>query len=360
LFAETENRDNIFTKFATMGGEMDALQNMRLFVKVAQSGSFSAAGRLTGLSPASASRRINALEESLGVRLINRTSRKLALTEVGRLYVEKASRILREMEELSNEVSEHQSNPRGLIHVHTRISIGMRYLARALPAFLARYPDVSVKLWLTDDHKDVVEHKIDVAIRLGNLDEPSLTVRKLFAGHERVLFASPRYLASHPPIRQPEDFLTHNCLTYLDGRFDDGSALWRFRDSAGGIKEIRVRGSLQVNDWEGLRLAALADLGIGLLPEWCVGPELASGELCRPLPDYTVTATIFDHSLYAVFHNSEHLPPKVRVFVDFLVDVFKPKAIRQLSPPHRFNEMDARELMTIDGPQTALVGSVAL
>jgi DNA-binding transcriptional LysR family regulator len=320
---------------------MDVIENVRLFVKVAQAGSLSAAGRLIGLSPASASRRITALEHSLGVRLINRTSRKLVLTEVGRLYVERATRILQEIDELNDVVSQQRAVPRGVVRVHTRVAIGTRYLAPALPAFLARYPGISVKLLLDEMPYDVVEHKIDVAIRLGNLDEPSLTVRKLFSGHERVLFASPAYLKKSPPIEKPEDFQVHNCLTYLDGRYDDGSALWRFRNASGVVKEIRVHGCLQVNDWDGLRHAALADLGIGLLPQWSVAKELESGTLCRVLPNFTVSATIFDHCIYAVFQNSEYLPAKTRVFIDFLVDTFKARAWLR-SPELRANSAEAK------------------
>jgi DNA-binding transcriptional LysR family regulator len=298
---------------------METLQTMRLFVKVAENGSFSAAGRAVGLSPASVSRHMSALEQTLGVRLISRTSRKLALNDVGQTYLRRTTEILAQIDELTDQVSEHQASPCGLLHVHARVAVGTHFLAPVLPGFLSRYPNVTVKLWLTEEPRDLVANKIDIAIRLGNLDEPLLAVRKLCAAGPRVLFASPTYLASRPKIVKPEDLLRHNCLTWqLDGRFEDGHAVWRFR-SAEGTKELRLAGNLQVNNAEALRDIAVAGAGIALLPEWCIADDLASGRLCRVLPQYDATPTTFDHSIYAVYQKSSRLLPKIRVLVDYLV-----------------------------------------
>lgn len=300
---------------------METLKNIRLFLRVVQAGSFSAAGRVIGLSPASVSRQINALEQALGVRLIYRTSRKLTLTEVGQLYYERAADIIQEFDTLESIVSEHQTKPRGLLHVHTRVAVGTRLLASALPAFHENYPEIRVKLWLTEEPKDLIENKIDVAIRLGNLDEPSLAVRKLWDASRRVIFASPDYLRHAPKLEVPEDIVHHRCLTYLDGRFDDGSALWRFRDKR-VTREIRVTGSIQVNNAEVVRECALAGMGLGLLPIWCIWDELQSGRLVQVLPDWPVSPGIFDHNIYAVYERSRHVPLKVRTFVNFLVGFF--------------------------------------
>ncbi|MDQ8727185.1 LysR family transcriptional regulator [Bradyrhizobium sp. LHD-71] len=300
---------------------METLRNIRLFLKVVQTGSFSAAGRVIGLSPASVSRQMNALEQALGIRLIYRTSRKLTLTEVGQLYYERASDIIQEFDTLESIVSEHQTKPRGLLHVHTRVAIGTRLLASALPAFYEHFPDIRVKLWLTEEPRDLIEHKIDVAIRLGNLDEPSLAVRKLWNASRRIIFASPVYLANSPKLDHPDDVLKHRCLTYLDGRFDDGSALWRFRDK-GGIREIRVTGPIQVNNPELVRECALAHMGLGLLPKWSIWDELQSGRLVEVLPSWPVSPGTFDHNIYAVYERSRYVPLKVRTFVNFLVGFF--------------------------------------
>jgi DNA-binding transcriptional LysR family regulator len=325
---------------------METLKNIRLFIKVVQTGSFSAAGRMIGLSPASVSRQINALEHALGVRLIYRTSRKLTMTEVGQMYFERASDIIQELEALETVVSEHHTKPRGLLHVHTRVSIGTRLLASALPAFHEHCPEVKVKLCLTEEPRDLIEHKIDVAIRLGNLDEPSLAVRKLWDASRRIVFASPGYLARHPEITRPDDLLQHNCLTYLDGRFDDGYALWRFRDQV-AIRDVRVTGSLQVNNSELVRECALADMGLGLLPKWCVWDELQSGRLVHVLPDWQVSPTTFDHNIYAVYERSRHVPLKVRTFVHFLVGFFANRkdgatAITDFEPLFGIDDLESR------------------
>lgn len=296
---------------------MESLRDVRLFAKVVHAGSFSAAGRQCGLSPAAVSRRISMLEESLGVRLIYRTSRKLTLTEAGETLFENAVKILNQVDELQSVISEYQQSPRGLLHVHTRVAIGVQFLARVLPRFQERYPEVEVKLWLTEDHQDLIENKIDVAIRLGNLDEPSLAVRRLWDGSPRILLASPDYLRRHPPITQPSDLSRHNCLTYLDGRFDDGRALWRFK-KGGDESEIRVTGTLQVNNPEALRQSALAGCGICLLPLWCFENDLDLGRIVPVLPQYEVTPSTFDHHIYVVFEKSRYVSPKIRAFVDFL------------------------------------------
>lgn len=302
---------------------MEPLQSMRVFTTAVQAGSFSAAGRSMGLSPASISRHISALEETLGVRLINRTSRKLAPTQLGMLYFDKAQRILEQFDTLVDTISTHQDSPRGLLQVHVRTSVGAHFLAVALPQFCARNPQVKVKLWLTEEPLDVIDHNIDVAIRLGNLDEPSLVVRKLSSGVERILFASPQYLQANGTPREPEDLIHHNCLTFPpEGRLQDGNAAWAFRD-AKGTRELALSGSMQVNNAQVLREAALAGIGIALLPAWIVAEDLKAGRLQRVLPQFGATPTTFDHSIYAVYHRAPRTSPKVRVFIDFLAELFQ-------------------------------------
>ncbi|TNC12714.1 LysR family transcriptional regulator [Methylobacterium terricola] len=308
---------------------METLHMMRLFMRVADSDSLSAAARSCGLSPASVSRQINALEQELGVRLINRTSRRLALTEIGQLYRERGSAILSQLDELTDRVSQHQASPHGVIHVHSRVSVAEHFVIPVLPSFLSAYPDVRVNLWLTEESRDLVENNIDVAIRLGNLDEPQLAVRKIASGAPRILFASPAYLSARPPIRCPEDLRSHNCLSWpLDGRFEDGHAIWRFKDND-QTQEVRVRGTVQINNTNLLVHLALAGLGIVLLPIWTVAGHLSADRLQRILPDIDVTPTIFDHQIYAVFQRSSYTPRKIRAFIDHLV-----RANRSAMPAH--------------------------
>jgi DNA-binding transcriptional LysR family regulator len=309
---------------------METLQGMRLFVSAVRTGSFSAAGRQMGLSPASVSRHIASLEDSLRARLFYRTSRKLALTEVGQLYFDRVSAVIREIDDLGDAVSQHQMRPHGILLIHTRLQLGTLWLTPALPYFQRRYPEIKIKLWLTEEPRDVIENKIDVAIRLGNLDEPSLTVRKLAEGMERIVFASPAYLAAHAPIREPEDLLSHNCLTYLGGRSENEYSSWRFRNKKRSC-EIDVAGSFQANNPEALRYMVVAGLGLAILPEWAIMDDLKAGRVTRVLSNYKCSPTTFDHCIYAVYQRSRHLAPKIRVFLDFAAQVFRggPKQLQE-------------------------------
>lgn len=301
---------------------MDSTEGMRIFARVVRAGSLSAAGRAMGLSSASVSRKIGALEQSVGARLLNRTSRKMALTQVGEMYFEKACDILDRIDALSNAVSAYQGKPGGLLVVHTRVSIASEFLTGALPRFLKLYPDIKLRLWLTEEPRDVLDDRVDVSIRIGLPTESSWMTKRLSPGLERVLFASADYLAAHPPIRRPEDLLGHNCLSIpQEGVLEVGQSSWFYRDER-GIHELRVSGSLQVNDVPTIRNAALEGVGVALLPVWLIADELKQGRIERLLRDYEMTPTGFDPGLYAVFPQSPHMAPKVRVFLDFLVEAF--------------------------------------
>jgi DNA-binding transcriptional LysR family regulator len=305
---------------------MDSTEAMRVFARVVRSGSLSAAGRAMGMSAASVSRKISALEDSTGARLLNRTSRKIALTQIGEIYYEKASAILDQLDALSDALSAHQGTPSGLLTVHTRVSIASEFLSDALPRFLKLYPKIRMRLWLTEEPRDVLDSKIDVSIRIGMPDEPALMMRRLSPGTERVLFASPGYLRDHPPIRHPQDLLQHNCLSIPQaGDMEDGQSSWFYRD-IGGVRELRVSGSLQVNDVPMIRNAALEGIGIALLPTWIISDELKSGRIKQILPEYDLTPTGFDAGLYAVFPRAPQMSPKMRVFLDFLVETFGKRA----------------------------------
>lgn len=296
---------------------MDALFGMQLFQRVVRAGSFSAAGRQVGLSPASVFRHMNALEDRLGARLLNRTSRKLSLTEAGGLYHKRLERILADMQEADAQVAELEMAPRGTLRVHCRVSLGAQYLAPALPELLAHYPDLRVDLRLADRNVDLVEENIDVAILVGRLRDSALIQRKL-ASSPRILCASPTYLAEHPAPAQPQDLSAHNCLAYRTG---SPRPIWRFlRDRR--VLELPVQGNLLADNAEVVRLAAVAGLGVALLPNWSIGPDLAAGRLRRILPDYEATPLGFDNGIYAVMQRSRHRSVKVALFIEFLVRLF--------------------------------------
>ena len=299
--------------------DLPSLRDMELFVTVIQSGSFSAAGRRVGLSPASVSRYINALEDKLGVRLVNRTSRKISLSDSGAVFVRRAERILNDVRETQIEVTQEHVRPQGTLHIHSRMLVGIQYIAPVLPIFLAQYPEISVDLTLSNDDIDLVEHNIDVDIRIGHLADSSLIARKL-VDSERILCASPAYLAKHPPITQPSDLLRHNCLTY---RLNLGDLAWRFLSSDGELIEVPVTGTLRTNNGPALHIATMEGLGVSLMPDWAVAKELTSQRLVRLLPRYRVSFTSFENAVYAVSSPTRHLPVKARVFIDFLAHHFQ-------------------------------------
>lgn len=298
---------------------MEWLRASRLFVNVVQSGSLSAAARQFGLSPASASRLIAGLEENVGGRLLNRTSRKLTLTEAGELYYGKIEQILHEIAEANESVARLQSTPRGTLRVHSRMLVGNQHIVPALPGFLARYSDIKVDLMMSNHAVDLVEQNIDVDIRIGKLADSSLIARKL-ANAERFICASPAYLERTPPIASPSDLSQHNCLTY---RLHLGRTIWRFLDAAGTLTEVPVTGNFQSDNGQSLHAAAVAGVGIAMLPDWSIREELASGALKQLLPDHRTSHVEFENGVYAVFQHSRYVLSKVRVFVDYLAGYFK-------------------------------------
>ena len=204
---------------------MDKIKAMELFIYSSQAGSMSAAGRRFGLSPASVSRQITSLEDDLGVRLLNRTSRRLALTEAGQIYLNRAERVLQDLEEMRGEMRQLSARPYGTLRVQSRISLGTQYVAPLIPKFLERYPDLKVELKLVDSDLDLVEHTIDIAIRTGKQTDSSLIARRI-GTNSRVVCASPTYLERHAAPRSPNDLHYHNCLTYFSELFP---SIWRFR-----------------------------------------------------------------------------------------------------------------------------------
>ena len=299
---------------------MDNVKAMRLFLTVVQTGSLSGAGRQSGLSPASVSRQITALEDDLGVRLLNRTSRRLSLTEAGQVYLEHAERLLQDIDELRDAVSQMAVKPRGTLRIQSRISLGTQHVAPLIPTFLALYPDLKIDLWLTDNDLDLTEHGIDLAIRTGDLSDSTLIGRRL-ASSPRVICASPQYWAEHGKPTTPEALMDHNCLTY---RFEFGTAaaLWQFRTDTGQSVNVQVAGNFQTNNGDALRVATLSGLGVAMLPAWSVKDHLKAGSLERVLSDYETTVSDLDFGIYAVYLSRRNLSAKTRLFVDHLVTEF--------------------------------------
>ena len=289
---------------------MDRLGALSIFAKVVETGSFSEAGRQSGLAPSSVSRRILELEGWVGAALFHRTTRKVNLTEAGRSFHARTQGILLDLEEAKVMAARLQDRPSGLVRLTIPASLE-RHLTAAIGAFQARWPDVGFALAFTDRVVDLVGEGYDLAVRLGRLEDSTLRARKIGEAR-RYLCASPHYLERFGAPRRPADLAAHNCLI---SRSHPGYNIWRFKDG-GRIVEVRASGSFAANSGDALVGAARNAMGFVVAPEWLVGPLLANGELVEalanhpPAPDRT--------PLYAVHPYQRFVPPKVKSFVDFL------------------------------------------
>ena len=293
---------------------MDSVAGMRILVRVVESGSFSAAARRLGVAPSSVSRQINELEEDLGARLFARTTRKLNLTEAGQLYYERASNILIDVDEAKLALSQLGS-PSGILRVTAPSGMGRELVASAVPAFLDQYPAIKMVLSMTDQILDIVDAGIDVAIRVGRLQDSSFKARKI-GESKRVVCASPEYLKKAGIPRTPADLEQHNCITWRD---HPGHNTWAFR-GPDGVSKVRVSGNFFAKSADALVAASVAGLGLSLLPDWNMGTELRQQQLCAVLTDYEASPAA--SPIYAVHAHQRHVPPKIRVFIDFLVETF--------------------------------------
>jgi DNA-binding transcriptional LysR family regulator len=289
---------------------LDRFIGMAVFAKVVESASFAAAARHFGMSPAMVSKHVQALEERLGARLLNRTTRRVGATEVGQDYYERARHILAELEEAEGAAADLQTIPRGRLRVTAPVSFGTHQLAPAIADYLAAYPDVSIDLSLDDPYVDLLERRFDVALRLGQLPDSSLIARKLYS-LKTVLCASPAYLEKNGTPQKPSDLAAHNCLIYT---YAAPQNVWNFVDQSGKEEGVRVTGRFQATGGDALRALALKDAGIILMLDYVVVDDLKAGRLIRLLPDYATPET----PVHAVYPHSRFLSAKTRTFIDFL------------------------------------------
>ncbi len=290
------------------------LARIRAFVQVFDAGGFSAAARLHGRSKALLSKYVTDLEDHLGVRLMNRTTRQLSLTEAGEAYYREASQLLAQLDELDASILDQTAAPRGLLRVSAPRNFGEMILAPAIFAFLAAHPEVSLDLRLEDRFVDLVEEGIDLALRISAAQDSSLIARKI-ADMAHSAVASPRYIAAHGAPERPENLRQHAAI--VDTNLQ-GQANWHFVE-AGETISVRVAGQVRVNSPLSARDAALAGLGIALLPGYLADPLIASGALTRVLSGFMSTGS----SLQAVYPHRRHLAGKVRALIDHLVAWFE-------------------------------------
>ena len=293
---------------------MDSIAGMRILVRVVDSGSFSAAARQLGVAPSSVSRQINELEDDLGARLFARTTRKLSLTEAGQIYYERARSIIDEVNEAKLALSQLGA-PSGILRVTVPSGIGRELVVSVVPAFLERYPAIKVVLSMTDQMVDIVDAGIDVAIRVGRQRDSSFKARKI-GESKRVVCASPKYLKKAGTPKTPGDLESHNCITWRD---HPGHNVWTFR-GPDGVSNVRATGSFFAKNADAIVAATVAGLGLSLLPDWNMGIELRQNQLRPVLTDYQASPAA--SPVYAVHAHQRHLPPKIRVFIDFLIEAF--------------------------------------
>ena len=291
---------------------MDRLAGIRVFTQVVDSGSFARAADRLGLSTSAASRQVADLEAHLQTRLLNRTTRRVTLTESGRAFYGRAVELLADLEEAEREASSAAAVPRGTIRLTAAVTLGVRHLAPLIAGFLARHPGVAFDVSLSDRIVDLVEEGLDLGVRVGAARTESLAARKL--GETRLLVcASPGYLAAHGTPQVPEDLEGHNCFTY---EYVSPREHWRFRDPAGRERAVRVKGNLHSNNGELHAEAAAGGIGIALEPDMILMPYVRDGRLVPLLGEYLSPPL----PIYAVYPSRKHLSAKVRVFIDFLVE----------------------------------------
>jgi DNA-binding transcriptional LysR family regulator len=293
---------------------MDNLTDIGVFVKVVDRGSFTVAANALGLSRAVVSKYISRLEERLGARLLNRTTRRLSLTEAGAALFEASRGAIERIEEAEAAVAQLQSEPRGRLRVSAPMSFGILHLGPAISGFAEAYPEVTLDLRLDDRFVNLVEEGFDLAIRIGALTDSSLVARKLGVTRA-VACASPEYLAKHGEPETPEDLVSHDCLIYS---YLSTANVWRFTAADGREVPVAVSGSFRINNGIVLTEAALADRGILMTPSFYVAPMLRDGRLRRILPRYKLA----ELGIYAVYPQRNQVPPKVSAFVDFLAQRF--------------------------------------
>lgn len=287
------------------------LNLLAVFARVAESGSFAEAARRLGSSRSAVSKSVAKLEVALGARLLNRTTRHLSLTEIGAAVAEHGSRILEEAADAENLVASLTSEPRGVLRISASVAFGTLHVAPALAEFLPIYPKIKVDLTITDRWIDLAEEGYDLIIQVAGQPQEHLVAHKL-APVRRQLCATPEYFHQRGIPQTPMDLVSHNCLDYTRS---GEQGRWRFTGPEGDIS-VPVNGPLHVDDDEALSQAVLGGLGLALLPTFIIGKDLQAGNLQAVLSEYIPV----ERHVYAMYLPTRHLPAKVRVFIDFLIE----------------------------------------
>jgi DNA-binding transcriptional LysR family regulator len=292
---------------------LDRLTSLTVFGQVVESGGFSAAARRLGMSTTMVSNHVQALEERLGVRLLQRTTRRVGLTEIGKAYLERTRQILLDLDEADRVAAALHATPRGPLRIYSTTAL-IPFLGSIVSEFMQRNPEVSIDLTAGDHMVDLVEQGFDLAVRTAPPLDSSFVVRRL-TGWRHVLCCSPDFLQAHPPPKRPSDLTRYNCMRY---QFYPWGEEWRFTDRAGEPISVKVSGNVVANSPELLRALAFAGHGILLVPSFLVVDDIKAGRLVRLLPRFRPP----ELAISALYPHRHHLSTKVRLFIDLLAERF--------------------------------------
>lgn len=292
---------------------MDRLTSLTVFGRVVECGGFSAAARRLNMSVTMVGNHVQSLEDRLGVRLLNRTTRKVSLTETGKYYYERSSQILAELDEADRTAGALSTTPRGTLKVYTSSAI-VRFLLPVVSEFMELYPSISLDFSVGERMVDMIEDGYDLVMRTVPPPDLSLVARKL-TPWRHMLVCSPAYFESHPMPKTPAEVADHNCLQYAYYPYGDE---WRFEDGEGNKESVKISGNVVSNSAEMLRFLTLTGRGIFLAPSFVVFDDIAEGRLVKIMPDYRPV----EFNINAVYPNRSHLPTKVRLFIDLLAERF--------------------------------------
>ena len=295
------------------------IDTLRTFVEVMQRGSFAAVARERNVDPSSVSRTVATLESQLGVRLFQRTTRHLTPTEAALAYFDQVEPLVAQLERAALMAGDSGDTPRGTLRITAAVTFAQVNVIPLLPEFAKRYPELSFELLLTDKFLDLVEERVDLALRLGRLTESSLIAHRL-CDMVYVAAASPEYLRRRGQPKAPPELEHHECLRYPVAGY---GPRWRFRAAGGVVTEVPVHGRVVATNGVALRQCAVAGMGVLMLPRWNIAEELRSGTLVELFPDYQATASEFDNAAWMLYPSRSYLPLKVRLFADFLKEKFK-------------------------------------
>ncbi|MEL6813432.1 MAG: LysR family transcriptional regulator [Cyanobacteria bacterium J06598_3] len=290
------------------------LSKLQIFVEVVRQGRFAAVARDRNVDPSSISRAIASLEKELGVRLFQRTTRQLTPTEAGSLYYEKVAPLMAQLAQAGTAITEVTGQPQGTLRVTASVSFGLTCIVPHLADFQATYSDMHVDLVLSDAVLDLVNERIDLAIRLGMMADASLIAKRLMPT-KYVVCASPTYIKHHGRPDTPTALARHKCLRFPFAGF---RTRWLFKDGQGQVEEVAIQGKTVISNAIALRECAIAHMGASLLPNWLVQPDLTTGHLINLFPHHTVTATTFDTAAWFVYPSKRYKPLKIDIFMAFL------------------------------------------